>query len=111
MGRFFIEGTPKEKITISGEDGRHIARSLRMQPGEAVTLCNGAGLDFFGEIEEIDGDSVTVKILSQKESVGEPSVFVTVYQGLPKSDKMERIIQKSGSRRKASRREAAALCP
>ena len=95
MGRFFIEGIPEERVVIAGEDGRHIARSLRMQTGEAITLCNGAGLDFFGEIESIDGDSVSVRILEQKESVGEPSVVVTVYQGLPKSDKMDWIAQKS----------------
>ena len=95
MARFFIEGTPTATAVISGEDGRHIARSLRMKPGEQLTLCNGAGLDFHCEITSIDGDNVTVSILEQTESVGEPSVAVTVYQGLPKSDKMDWIAQKS----------------
>ena len=95
MARFFIEGIPAETTVIGGEDGRHIARSLRMKAGERLTLCNGAGLDFLCEITAVDGDSVTVSILEQTESVGEPTVAVTVYQGLPKSDKMDWIAQKS----------------
>lgn len=95
MARFFIEGTPVETMVISGEDGRHIARSLRMRVGETLTLCNSQGIDFHCEISAIDGDTVTVTILEQTESIGEPTVKVTVYQGLPKSDKMDWIVQKT----------------
>lgn len=95
MARFFIEGTPGERYTISGEDGRHIARSLRMRVGESLTLCNGAGEDFDCAITEVAGDDVTVQVVNRRESAGEPTVQVTVYQGLPKSDKMDWIVQKS----------------
>ena len=95
MARVFIEGIPSGTTVISGEDGHHIARSLRMKAGEQLTLCNGAGLDFLCEITAVDGDNVTVSILEQRESIGEPTIAVTVYQGLPKSDKMDWIAQKS----------------
>lgn len=94
MARFFIEGHPEGTMVIDGEDGRHISRSLRMRPGETLTLCNGEGMDFFCEIKEIVGDQVTVTVLGQRQSVGEPTVDVTIYQGLPKSDKMDWISQK-----------------
>lgn len=46
MPRFFVEGCPKGEVLLGGEDGRHIVRSLRMRPGEALTLCDGQGTDY-----------------------------------------------------------------
>ena len=94
MARFFIEGSPGTEYTISGEDGRHIARSLRMRVGETLTLCDGCGQDFTCEITAISGDDVTVSVLHQQVNPAEPTLQVTVYQGLPKSDKMDWIAQK-----------------
>lgn len=94
MPRFFIDTDPQTSAILGGEDGRHIARSLRMQPGEEVTLCNGRGLDFRCEITAISGDAVTVAVRETLPSRGEPALRVTVYQGLPKSDKMDFIAQK-----------------
>ena len=94
MARFFIEGTPGIEYTLSGEDGRHIARSLRMRVGETLTLCDGCGQDFTCEITAISGDNVTVSVLHQRVNPAEPTLQVTVYQGLPKSDKMDWIAQK-----------------
>lgn len=96
MPRFFITGKPGDMVGLSGEDGRHIARSLRMRPGERITLCDGAGTDYLCEIRSIDREEIVMaQVLESRPSVGEPSVQVTVYQGLPKSDKMEWIAQKS----------------
>ena len=41
MPRFFVKGKPSGEYWIGGEDGRHITRSLRMKPGERLTLCDG----------------------------------------------------------------------
>ena len=47
MPRFFIEGAPENgTIVIAGEDAHHIARVLRMKPGEELTVCDGAGTDY-----------------------------------------------------------------
>lgn len=95
MPRFFIDFVPNGQATVSGADGKHIARSLRMKTGEPLTLCDAKGTDYACEIESINGDEVLVRVLSSCRSVSEPTVRVTVYQGLPKADKMDSIVQKS----------------
>jgi len=95
MPRFFINYVPEERVVITGEDGRHIARSLRMQPGERLILCDSIGTDYNCEIESVADGEATVRVLNFCKTVAEPSVNVTVYQGLPKADKMESIVQKA----------------
>ena len=46
MPRFFCDAIAGGKAVITGEDAAHIARSLRMQPGERLTLSDGQGTDF-----------------------------------------------------------------
>jgi 16S rRNA (uracil1498-N3)-methyltransferase len=95
MPRFFIDYIPEEIAAITGEDARHISRSLRMQPGESLILCDSIGTDYNCVIDSVKDDSVTVRVLNFCKSVAEPDVKVTVYQGLPKADKMDSIVQKS----------------
>lgn len=95
MPRFFIDYVPEERTVITGEDARHISRSLRMQPGEALILCDSVGTDYNCEIEQIQESGVLVRILNFCKTVAEPTVKVTVYQGLPKADKMDSIVQKA----------------
>lgn len=95
MPRFFIDYVPEEHAVITGDDARHIARSLRMQPGEGLILCDSIGTDYNCEIERVAEDGVQVRVLDFCKTVAEPSVKVTVYQGLPKADKMDSIVQKA----------------
>ncbi len=95
MPRFFINYVPEEQVVIAGEDARHIARSLRMQSGESLILCDSIGTDYNGRVESVADDRVVVRVLNFCKSVAEPGVRVTVYQGLPKADKMDSIVQKS----------------
>ncbi|XOQ47523.1 MAG: 16S rRNA (uracil(1498)-N(3))-methyltransferase [Eubacteriales bacterium] len=95
MPRFFIDYVPEEVAVITGDDARHISRSLRMQPGENLILCDSIGTDYNARIEKISENSVEVRILEFCRSVAEPSVKVTVYQGLPKAEKMDSIVQKA----------------
>ena len=95
MPRFFIDMVHGCRAVIDGEDGRHIARSLRMQPGDTLTLCNGAGTDYFCRISRIAGDTVELTVEQSAPSACEPNLFLTLYQGLPKSDKMDTIVQKA----------------
>ncbi len=111
MPRFFTTAVQWDETAqtgaavLDGEDGRHIARALRMRPGEAVTLCDGAGFDFDGTIESIAGDTVSVRILQKKRTVSEPTLRVTLYPGMPKADKLELVVQK------ATELGVAAICP
>ena len=96
MPRFFLSEPPIDHtVTLTGDDAAHIARSLRMAVGETVVLCDGQGTDYTAELTDITPQAVTAQILSSAPSTGEPSVRVVLFQGLPKGDKMEWIIQKS----------------
>ena len=66
-----------------------------MKQGENLTLCSPSGTVHNCVVEKVEGDFVGVRILSSEQSEAEPSVKVTLYQALPKGDKMEFIIQKA----------------
>lgn len=96
MPHFFVdEEIESREYSLFGEDGRHISKSLRMNKGESLTLCSPSGTVHNCVVEEISGDMVKVNVLSNKISEAEPDVKVTLYQALPKGDKMELIIQKA----------------
>ena len=94
MAWFFSKNEiPTDTHVIVGENAKHI-KVLRMREGEALTIVTPAQTQCEGEIETLSADGVTVKILSKQPCRNEPDVFVTLYQALPKGDKMDYIIQK-----------------
>lgn len=95
MPRFFVSTPPQAQTVLTGEDGRHLVRSLRVQIGEPLILCDGQGTDYHCTVSAICGDAVTVTVQSIHPSAGEPSVSVTLYQALPKSDKFDSVVQKA----------------
>lgn len=96
MPRFFL---PREEcrstILLTGEHARHIAKSLRMKAGEEVVVCDGQGSDYRCVIDSIDSEQAALRCLEVLPTRSEPTLRVTLCQGLPKSDKMESIIQKA----------------
>ena len=96
MPRFFVsnEQISHDEIRIMGEDGKHMATVLRSKIGDKVNVCNGESMDFVCSIQAIDKQEVLLRILSKEESISEPKTKITLFQALPKSDKMELIIQK-----------------
>lgn len=95
MPRFFADCDGGERIALSPEDSKHISKALRMRVGESLTVCDGRGTDFECEIDNAQGDCVVVRVLSQKPSETEADVDITIYQALPKSDKMDGIVQRA----------------
>ncbi len=96
MPRFFLDIPDTEQtITITGQDARHIAGSLRMRTGDTLTVCNGHGTDFDCVITAADNEQVALAVTDRRRTASEPTVEVTLYQGLPKGDKLEWIIQKA----------------
>ncbi len=83
-----------EQYMISGENAKHISKVLRMHKGEELTLVTPDRTQCTCEVFSINADTVTVDVIDKKPCENEPDVFVTLYQALPKSDKMEYIIQK-----------------
>lgn len=95
MPRFFLDFAGGGEAVITGADAAHIAKSLRMRPGDPITLCDGRGTDYAGVIKEIGVQTVTVRVEGASPTLSEPSLAVTLYQGLPKGDKMDFIVQKA----------------
>lgn len=96
MYHFFVEPEQigDEVIRIEGGDVNHIRNVLRMRPGEEVLLSSRQGGDYFCRLEEILPDAAVARILERREGRELPA-RIHLYQGLPKSDKMELIIQKA----------------
>ena len=94
MQKLFVENINEEKIILDGESARHIAKSLRMRGGDVICVTDGGGDDYGCQIEEITKDEVVLKVCYKQACESEPSCRVTIYQGVPKSSKMEDIIQK-----------------
>lgn len=94
MQKLFVKEIIGNKITLDAEQSRHIAKSLRMRCGDMLTLCDGIGSDYGCIIDEITKDSVTLTVCYKQASDTEPNIDVCLYQGVPKGDKMEDIIQK-----------------
>ena len=95
MHRFFAdpERRTEDGVYLSAEDARHAATVLRLRPGQQVQVfLDGQLLDT--EIISSDAKDVLVRILSVLPST-EPALSVTLFQGLPKSDKMDLIVQKA----------------
>lgn len=95
MPRFFVPSLAEDTITLDREAGRHIARSLRCREGDPVELCDGRGTDGAGIISAIAGEAVTVTVQERRPSRGELPCAVTLYQALPKGDKLDLIVQKA----------------
>ena len=97
MARFFISEVSSEGKTavITGPDVKHIGKVLRLGPGSQVGLVDGEGREFAAKIREITNKEVICDITAENEAAVESPVDVTLYQGLPKGDKMDLIIQKS----------------
>ena len=93
MHCFFIE-TPVDGVAaLPAEEAKHALKVLRLGPGDEVCAMDGAGGRWRGEIGEVDGASVCVRLLEVLPD-NEPPVRVTVYEGLPKADKLDFIAQK-----------------
>ena len=96
MAWFFTEEEINSDIyTVMGEDARHMEKSLRMKVGETVTLVTPSGMETLCEITAFSPSGVAVRVISQKNTLQEAGVKVTLYQCLLKGDKMDFIIQKA----------------
>lgn len=92
--RFFGDAGEDGAI-ITGEDAKHIFAALRMRAGELVVLCDNRETDLLCEIVSADKESVELKVLESRKNEAEPNVHITLYQCLPKGDKMDFIVQKA----------------
>ena len=94
MPRFFTESANEQEIILTGEDAHHIGRSLRMRTGEFLTVCS-CGTDYYCEITRITDTEVFLRPVEIHPCASEPSIHLTLYQAVPKQDKLAEIVQKA----------------
>ena len=97
MHHFFVNPEQVEDglIRITGSDVNHIKNVLRIRQGEEMLVSDGTGRDYLCQAEEIAGQEVVVRIFEIEEEGRELPSRIWLFQGLPKSDKMDLIIQKA----------------
>lgn len=98
MQKFFVEQNQikKNEIIIEGSDVNHIANVLRMQTGNKIQICNNKTLEnYIVTIEKLSKEIIVTKIIEKLKENKEANNKIDLYQGLPKADKMELIIQKT----------------
>lgn len=97
MYHFFVSADKisDNSVIIDGGDFNHIRNVLRMKPGEKFIANDGNGASYCCSIREFMGDSVIADIEKGQLESAELPVRLVLFQGLPKADKMELIIQKS----------------
>lgn len=97
MRKFFVkeEQVNDKVIEITGDDVNHIRNVLRLECGEKIVLCDmDNSINYVCEISKIEKDKILCIIQNKTENQAEGNVQITIFQGLPKADKMELIIQK-----------------
>lgn len=97
MARFFVSPGQIGPASVSIFDGdvNHIRKVLRMKEGDELTVSDGDGTDYFCRIRSISEEVVVCDIVDNWTSYVELPVKLYLFQGLPKADKMELIIQKA----------------
>ncbi len=96
MHRFFAEPDQigEKEIVITGADVNHIRNVLRMRTEEEVLIADGRGAEYRCKLTELGENEVRAQILWKLDGNAELASAITLFQGLPKSDKMDLIVQK-----------------
>lgn len=99
MHRFFMKQDQFDGQCFLMEDKeevRHLTKALRVHIGEELEICIiETGVEWIAKVSVLGEDTVTLKAIRQSEIKRESPIHITLYQGLPKGDKMELIIQKT----------------
>lgn len=97
MYHFFVtpDQVKEEYIEIEGSDVNHIKNVLRMKKGEEIQISDGNNKKYLCQIEEMTAEKVLAGIVEEQHTDTELPSKIYLFQGLPKSDKMELIVQKA----------------
>lgn len=98
MSKFFINNSHIKdgKIIIIGEDVNHIKNVLRLKIDDDIQVCNkDTKKNYICGISKISNQQIECNIFKELSSNSESNIYINIFQGIPKSDKMELIIQKS----------------
>jgi len=97
MHKFFVskDNIVENKCTIEGDDVKHIYKVLRLKEGEKISINNCEGKEYIGKLIDINKKEVIIDILEEVELNNESNIKVHLFQGMPKSTKMDLIAQKN----------------
>ena len=98
MYKFFVneEQIENNKIKVIGEDVNHIKNVLRLEKEEKICICNKeTAISFYAKIIDFNMDFIMCEIIEKITETTETNCYIHIFQGLPKSDKFEFIIEKS----------------
>ncbi len=97
MPKFFFDpGTVRDGIvTLDGENARHLIKVLRIKEGDGLILCDGDAFDYDATVKSVSKDCLEAYLIKKYENPAEPATKITLFQGLPKGDKLSYIVEKS----------------
>lgn len=97
MQHFFVSPgqVKEEKIYVEGSDVNHMKNVLRMKTGEELTVNDGEGCQYLCAVEAYEEEMAVLRIMEKKQDESELASKIYLFQGLPKQDKMELIVQKA----------------
>lgn len=99
MARFFVGlkdiDIKNNNIVLIGENFHHLKNVLRLKVGDSIVVCDGNQNDFISIIQSINKENVKLNIIKSEINNREPNLDLVLYQSVPKSDKMDFIVQKA----------------
>ena len=98
MSRFFVqpENVGTNSIFIDdAQDLHHMIKVLRLKEGDVIDVSDSTMWEYEAEIVSLDRDMAEARIVDKQKFTAEPSIMVTIFQGIPKHGKMETIVQKT----------------
>lgn len=98
MNRFFVDDPgafSDRSVVITGEDVNHVKNVLRLKENDELIVSDGRGRDYHCRISGVTNEEVVADICDICDNFSELSTEITLFQGFPKGDKMELIIQKT----------------
>ena len=98
MNRFFVDDPgafSDRSVVITGEDVNHVKNVLRLKENDELIVSDGRGRDYHCRISGITNEEIVADICDICDNFSELSTEITLFQGFPKGDKMELIIQKT----------------
>ena len=93
--RYFLTDINQNTATVTDSEAVHLCRVMRIKSGDEVILCDTEGFDYTAVAKDVNEKIITFDILGKEKNAAEPQKNLTVYMALPKSDKLEFIVQKA----------------
>ncbi len=94
MEHFFLPEIPGDRIRVEGDTYRHLTRSRRLAVGDQVIFSDGKGTDYRAQMVECSRDTAIFEVLESFPSETECGLKISLYQCLPKQDKMEDVLHR-----------------